>query len=346
MSLPTAIAVQQVQDGIIPITALPDEWLGKSGKSESFADLMSQLSESQTLRTTYAVSEPGAELVRPGSGVGVNGHQATERPVRMVSRSAVHPQPFTQTNAVGGCFGMPGMLRPRSLTPWQQERAVTPQRSWHASPMACVQRSPPGSAQSSPCLTNPAAPSSPLSGTLRPGQNHWRSSGLVRHMDTGDEDLAADEVLTPVRRSASQTCSSRPPIKSQSSSAPFNHQRPASDQCQISQRADEGELHRLQERRRRLASELTRTERELKEVAGSHTTMAYATMPGGGGGAMMRRRPAPSAGGPFAGKKTNMARTLSDHCSKSFNQKAADSYSYLGPGSDGPPLGEIHALWA
>lgn len=81
-------------------------------------------------------------------------------------------------------------------------------------------------------------------------------------------------------------------------------------------------------------------------LASADYDSAYASSPGGGGGAPMRPGPKPSAGGPFAGKKLKMDRTLSSARSKSSNQSAADNYNTLGPGSDGPSLGETHPLWA
>lgn len=228
----------------------------------------------------------------------------------------------------------------------------------------------------SPCTTASSF-SAPLSGTLRPGQIP-RQSGPAPHvnfvnplgspprqLEVDHEDFVLTSVRinpasnpsTPTRRRRDDQAD-RDVITPPRRIAPNMRtawQADVGRKLQGSPRVTEGDLQvamdqefmRLCDRRRRLASELTRTERRLKDVAAaSDQDIAYSTIPGGGGGATMRPRPSPAAGGPFAGKKTNLARTMSETRSTLFNKNAADSYTYLGPGSDGPPIGEIHPLWS
>merc|ERR1719401_1560193 len=99
---------------------------------------------------------------------------------------------------------------------------------------------------------------------------------------------------------------------------------------------------KLQARRRRLVNELQRTEQRLRDAAQASDNSEFGdtyteshVMPGGGGGAPRRQKTTPSAGGPFAGKKTNYGRTVADDEFKSLNRSAGDAFRYLGPGSDG-----------
>jgi len=256
---------------------------------------------------------------------------------------------------------------------------VRPERSWHTASMTCVQRGgDPGEFCSGAHLSPSSTAGSPLSGTLRPGQIQCRSGPLPRRLAVDEDDLLLTSVrtvptsspATPTRRRPGSShrgpSQARFPRETSCPGTPVrrvaprveagrgvsSHQGSPTDADEDMQDAMAEEFQRLHDRRRRLASELTRTERRLKDVVaasdyfgGSDIGSANSTIVGGGGGAPMRPRPAPSAGGPFAGKKTHLVQNMSASRSKLFNQKAADSYNYLGPGSDGPPLGDIHPLW-
>jgi len=118
------------------------------------------------------------------------------------------------------------------------------------------------------------------------------------------------------------------------------------------------EMRQLQQRRQRLAAELRRTEQRLRvvsvasdlaveEVGTPHGGTPVGTPRGnfGGGGALRSPRPQPSAGGPFAGRSFLTSHAERKTVDTSKNIQAGDAYSYLGPGSDGPALPDIHPMW-
>mmetsp|Transcript_53117 Transcript_53117/g.119225 ORF Transcript_53117/g.119225 Transcript_53117/m.119225 type:complete len:256 (-) Transcript_53117:113-880(-) len=51
---------------------------------------------------------------------------------------AFHPKPFSPARTTGGCFRSAGNLPQRDLTSWEQQKAITPERSWSQSAMTCV----------------------------------------------------------------------------------------------------------------------------------------------------------------------------------------------------------------
>jgi len=86
----------------------------------------------------------------------------------VAAKRATHPRPFGPTKAVGSTFGWSSSLPRKDLTPWEQERAVCPERSWGPSSMACVGRG--GSASSSSSGNTTRLLHASASETMRPAR--------------------------------------------------------------------------------------------------------------------------------------------------------------------------------
>jgi hypothetical protein len=365
--------LEQVQNQSVPITALPDEIFGKSSGSESFADIMAQLNASQTNMVVDCDLETWSEPDKSRMMPPARQRHATKS--HSSGAGVIHPRPFghgKSGGAVGSFFGMPSTLKHRDLSPWQQEQAVTPERSWPTSTMTNVHKGAMLMSSSSPTL---------MSRTLHPayGGTEFTASRSqfrtqlrhpARHADIDDEEMILtpvshpatppqrrrdsmheEEILTPVQRVACKPHLSQCQFSSICRKSPnMNGLKQESDREE--QDASKQKLLKLQARRRQLANELLRTELRLREAkessncsAGDDASVRSCAGPGGGGGALMRQRVMPSAGGPFAGKRTNLKRAVADDEFKSLNRVASDSYRYLGPGSDGPLHPDIHPLW-
>eukprot|EP00930_Biecheleria_cincta_P034197 TRINITY_DN23647_c0_g1_i1.p1 TRINITY_DN23647_c0_g1~~TRINITY_DN23647_c0_g1_i1.p1 ORF type:complete len:352 (+),score=54.85 TRINITY_DN23647_c0_g1_i1:40-1056(+) len=253
-------------------------------------------------------------------------------------RPAVHPKPFGPTRAVGGSFQGSGQLPHRDLTSWEQQRAVMPQRSWGISAAACVAR-PGGLRAASPGQTaNHSEAFAPVRTVVQqrmlpcscphsPSQTMRSPAQALRSTSTTMQDSRQMS-----RRM--QVSTSVPPPGHESVRA----RGEAENSVQAVQaRGDaEDQVRALQEHRRRLRAELRRTEHRLAATLEADWPQA----------APQQSLPSPSAGGPFAGRRAVMDRFNAAAGDRSKVVAAATSYSYLGPGADGPPLPEIHPLWS
>eukprot|EP00931_Biecheleriopsis_adriatica_P110652 TRINITY_DN84942_c0_g1_i1.p1 TRINITY_DN84942_c0_g1~~TRINITY_DN84942_c0_g1_i1.p1 ORF type:complete len:350 (-),score=42.34 TRINITY_DN84942_c0_g1_i1:50-1099(-) len=327
-------------------------WGAEADKNEPLEVIMARLDASKDPRTLlpgdhfFADTSPGllaAEAAR--SPCSTFSSQSPPRRRMQASAQVRHPKPFGPSRAVGGSFQSSGQLPHRDLTSWEQEKAVMPERSWGPSAMSCVVKA---------GMATTSLPASPL---RRSAIHDARSSPGSRLREQHWVQLSHDdELLTPVR-------SSGPPPPQHTSglarrtagSAQRGH--PGASASSMPPRMDreeamesqDAEVRMLQEYRRQLATELRQTEQRLAHAELGEET--YFSTPAKSG----RRRPAtstgaskppPSAGGPFAGRRGVHDRW---NASAAFHDKAtaaASSYSYLGPGSDGPPLPDIHPLWS
>eukprot|EP00928_Gymnodinium_smaydae_P081817 TRINITY_DN6526_c0_g2_i3.p1 TRINITY_DN6526_c0_g2~~TRINITY_DN6526_c0_g2_i3.p1 ORF type:complete len:411 (+),score=31.25 TRINITY_DN6526_c0_g2_i3:30-1235(+) len=280
-------------------------------------------------------------------------------------RRPLHSRPFGPALTPGGSFGMPGTLRHRDLTPWEQERAVAPERSWGISSMDCVK----------PHYGHSVRDDSPtrllqMASTQRPPSSSQASKknlsvgqpgGHLRQCQELRRQRDSDEILTPVE--AKPTARTLLPSNHGGwSTAPFTSNRKLQDAVRTPAPNQEtlrhsesattiGEVQKLIDRRRRLAAELKGTDGLLQDALNNIHSAAeesghHRLGPGGGGGARPRSRPAPSAGGPFAGPRGMHHRSLAAHSFRTTAQAAADAYQCLGPRSNGPPQQEIHPLWS
>eukprot|EP00929_Paragymnodinium_shiwhaense_P005122 TRINITY_DN106666_c0_g1_i1.p1 TRINITY_DN106666_c0_g1~~TRINITY_DN106666_c0_g1_i1.p1 ORF type:complete len:376 (-),score=40.79 TRINITY_DN106666_c0_g1_i1:8-1135(-) len=344
---------------------------------DSFGDIMVQLAVSK-------FGSPGTPGSRRHNDAA---NDSTLLPAHLVAppadarrqmRRGMHQKPFGCQRKVGGAFGWAESLPRKDLTPWEQERAVSPERSWGPSAMTCVEHGRPegttvtGSPQRS-CLSppgsgQPLARSSSWTYDRRPLLKETK----VAFLDDGGE------VLTPVRATGSRASpfsSTRRPrteddlqLLSPRSDLQTPHCRSASEQ--ITEQALE-DVRALQEETRRLQGALSRTQSKLYRAVmlarhaeggcpsehtcadlrgdggGSRQSSPLLAHSGNGGGALrVTRRHRPSGGGPFAGKQSVMQRTSSATWNQNVSTAAQASYNYLGPHADGPPLPEIHPMWS
>jgi hypothetical protein len=272
---------------------------------------------------------------------------------------AMHPRPFGPQKATGSFFSAVGNLKQRDLTSWEQQKTIMPERSWSTSATTCVltggwQQQLPREAQHPQRLAvNEAVPKhmsktcSSLPGCLR--SNERLQADITMKLSPGTMP-ECEEVLTPVRTKKGGRGSPWP----QRGAIDRAHSLPATppNQQQQDPAVLQGDIQLLLERRRQLAAEFRRTDqlarealRESKAIFVNCENTTSLVSPGGGGGAPTRIYRQPSAGGPFAGPRSTMERSTAAAAMKKSNTAAAVSYSYLGPGSDGPPGPQIHPLW-
>lgn len=360
--------------------------IGGADKYEKFGAIMARVGSQQpTWRSpppSPGDSSPGTTVLRAASASAiVSGPAPHVRPIRCTistpPRRAMHTRPFGAQRAVGGLFAVAPPLPQRDLTAWEMQRAVSPERSWPTASSDCLRTS---------SASQTWVASSPSQSSLHDGLVHSYGVALrARETDVRGRLDLDHEVLTPVRLVGEVTYS--PGVTLRPSVADGGRQgassiRRAVDKARSSlmnsggsgfagpapwsMRADDtrcdsvartldattrDDLRVLQERRRRLAAELRRTDMQsralLAQAAAAEAEAFLGTVfPGGGGGSTMWRHAAPSAGGPFAGPRGTMHRSTAEAYRRSQRSAAATSYLYLGPHSEGSPVPEIHPMWS
>eukprot|EP00933_Yihiella_yeosuensis_P063114 TRINITY_DN66180_c0_g1_i1.p1 TRINITY_DN66180_c0_g1~~TRINITY_DN66180_c0_g1_i1.p1 ORF type:complete len:354 (+),score=60.26 TRINITY_DN66180_c0_g1_i1:30-1064(+) len=313
---------------------------------ESFEVIMSRLSASKDFNRTQN-STDGSTSAGEMSSSGFPSPKsiAASQPLRQVhghwkplkTKPLAHPKPFGPTTAVGGSFSKyPGRLRQKDLTSWEQERATMPERSYPSSAMSCVSKT---------LSATPIGVAAPVFESSTPqrsiGGSYLSASAPLARVAFNHE-FCGDEVLSPVaisREAFAATGAASAPLPSTREVQPHLHKRKApvareTRQVEVHlgpEDVDAQEVLQLKEYRRKLAMELRRTNQKLNTVCGSKDLQGPQT---------------PSAGGPFAGRRAVMDRSNAASGSQKLSKAAATAYSYLGPGSDGPPLPEIHPLWS
>lgn len=287
---------------------------------ESFAEIMAQLDASKGRVTSYAVepqraTAPVGEWYEP-KPAWVDEARPTETTAKMhvqrvqprrmqprsrstVVRKAAHPEPFGPGRGIGGEFSRPGNLFHRDLTPWEQERAIMPERSYPASRTICVVRQ-----------------WSPMVGSLA-------STGpVISHS-------AAARASDQLRCTRGDSAASRWPESP-------NRTEPG---CRPVRNSDSPA------RSRALGTDIHQPKAVSRD---SHPALSVDVPYAFGDGSQLRKpqRKCPQAGGPFAGPRffTHRDKTVSWDAQRA--KAAAESYSYLGPGTDGPQPPPIHPIWS
>jgi len=299
--------------------------------NESFDDIMSKLGA--TTRLVPSSSAPSLP-----SGAGMCGKSSSSGVSSCSGRTRIHPRPFGCARAVGGLFSESGNLPQKDLTPWQQLKAASPERSWPTSSNDCVVQSPSR-------LLPPSSLSAHSTATSWKSEDERRSPPKSLSAMSSPSLRGAEVAGTSVERrtGVSPASSSRHARERKTPPVSPGQDKPPAQQGAWTQIVDDDVLQeevmaRLQERRRRLIGQLSRTERQMLEVNGPVLRIQKF------GSAGSQR--AVSAGGPFAGPRGMHRRTNAERWVRSRNDVARDTYNYLGPGTDGDPGPEIHPLWA
>lgn len=311
----------------------------EADKAESLQVIMARLDASRdpSSASDYSLSPAatGFEFAEPASAWSPPRRRPPQRAEAV--RPAVHAKPFGPTRAVGSSFQGSGQLPHRDLNSWEQQRAVMPQRSWGISSSTCVARAGglgatnPGPVANhlevpSPVRTSVQQRMLPRSCPHSPSQTMRSPAQTMRSTSKTTQDS-----LPMSRRTRVSTSVPPPGYESMRARAETENNVQA-----IQARGDtEDQVRALQEHRRRLRAELRRTEHHLAATLEMDCLQD----------APQQSLPSPSAGGPFAGRRGVMDRFNAAAGDRGKVVAAATSYSYLGPGADGPPLPEIHPLW-
>jgi len=271
---------------------------------------------------------------------------------------------------VGDTFGWAESLPRKDLTPWEQERAVSPERSWGPSAMTCVEKVGSNAGRAMPMHGSWSA------GDIRAAAELNRTSKAASLRSAGWTQGRGPQVAVHCQEDVSEHLSPVKAVNPRYRDALDRRPRVESDLQVVSPgsgpsspisvcylkvhpaaASDEDEVRALLEEKRRLQGELSRTQRKLQQavllarttddvgVALEYRRPLQAYSGNGGGALRATKRTKPSAGGPFAGKQAVMQRSSSAAWSDTVNGTAESAYTYLGPPANGPPLPEIHPLW-
>lgn len=331
------------------IQELPDECFERCSQDEPFTQILRKLDRAACppqsplqgrRQDNLSGLVPAPKAVRV---VDAQHQQLDEAPQRSRSREGpalaegkercqtvdvgMRSRPFLNARMVGGAFGTPSRLPAVDLTPWELDRAISPERSWRN-----------GICRSSSAGTPKSCPGGGTPSRYRLGDSRQRCVQSRELEDLqGLSGIFGDSGMTRSMAEIDVITTMSPHGKG----SPSRFEGSPHVVC---------EAKDLMEKRGRLQRDLHDTERRLRVVLSANDAKPASrriyTAPGGGTGSLCKvSHPESGAKEPFSPSKTLTRRKAAESEKSLRTQAARDCYTLFGPGSDGPTGPVIHGRW-